>query len=239
MKQLFLIGFFSLILVSCNNETLQVNKKNNQSKVTSKGFEIKGSVENFYPAKVYLNKIIENSIYSIDSSEIIDNHFTFKGIVEYPERFAITFENYSSIALLIIENTTFDVIISSEAIDSPLIKGSKLNSELYDYKVASKNIFKKIDYLFPQFQKARLENDAQKLEEIEIEMKKIENEFTKFSYNFIAQYRTSFIAPMILGDQLKSSNIDTLLIKKTYQLLAPEVKNSPDAEIIASFLNLH
>tara|TARA_R110001583_G_scaffold412_2_gene3786 strand:+ start:30113 stop:30247 length:135 start_codon:yes stop_codon:yes gene_type:complete len=44
---------------------------------------------------------------------------------------------------------------------------------------------------------------------------------------------------MILRDQLKSTTIDTIKILETYNKLSNEVKNSPDAEIIASFLNLH
>jgi len=44
---------------------------------------------------------------------------------------------------------------------------------------------------------------------------------------------------MILRDQLKATFIDTLRIKKAYNTLSNEVKTAPDAEIIASFLNLH
>ena len=53
---------------------------------------------------------------------------------------------------------------------------------MHEYKLASKNIFKKIDYLFTKFQKARLENDVKKLDEVGNELKKIETEFTDFSY---------------------------------------------------------
>jgi len=239
MKKFFLFGVFFIILFSCKKNVSQIKQPNSSSSFTLKGFEIQGTIENFNPEKVYLNKVIENSFYKIDSSEVLNKNFKFKGIVEFPERFAITFENYSSITLFIIENTQFKVFINSETINDPIITGSPLNSKLYKYKLDAKNIFKKIDYLFAQFQKARLENDADKLAEIEVEMKKIEKEFIDFSYEYILQNKESYIAPMILRDQLKSSTIDTLQIKKTYSILASEIKNSPDAEIIASFLNLH
>ena len=93
--------------------------------------------------------------------------------------------------------------------------------------------------MFPQFQKARLENNVEKLNEIELSMKKVEAEFTDFSFNYIIQNKESYLAVMILRDQLKSSIVDTLRIKETYQILSEDVKNSPDAEIISSFLNLH
>ncbi len=238
MKRLFLLSIICVLLFSCKKNVSKVNISTTTI-TNSKSFNLKGRLENFYPKKVYLNKIIENTIYPIDSFSVIENNFNFNGIVDFPERYAITFENYSAVTIVILENVEFEIYINGNSINDPQINGSSLNNKLSEYKVESKKIFKKIDHLFPQFQKARLENDAEKLLKIEQKMKIIENEFIKFSYNFIVQNKNSFVAAMILRDQLKSSTIDTLLVKKTYQLLPSEVKNSPDAEITASFLNLH
>ncbi|MCF6167260.1 MAG: DUF4369 domain-containing protein [Lutibacter sp.] len=182
---------------------------------------------------------MENSIYPIDSSKVIDNTFTFKGIVEFPERYALTFQDYSSVVIFILENTNFELSINQGQINDPLIKGSKLNNKLTEYKTKSKQIFKKIDYLFPQFQKARLENDAKELSIIGNELKSIEKEFINFSFDYVLQNKNSYIAPMILRDQLKSTTIDTLRIKEAYLILSDDIKNSPDSQIIASFLTLH
>ncbi|MFK5958899.1 MAG: DUF4369 domain-containing protein [Lutibacter sp.] len=238
MKRFFLLYFLGLLLFSCAQNPTQVKKQLQTPLNNSTSFEIKGTLENFYSKKVYLNKIIETSIYPIDSSEIINNHFKFIGIVKFPERFALTFENYSSITPFIIENTPLNIIINSKAITDPLITGSPLNTKLNDYKTTSKNIFKKIDYLFPQFQKARLENDAEKLRFIGNEMKNIEHEFVEFSYQYILQNKDSYVSAMILRDQLKSSTIDTLRVGKMYKILSEEVKKSPDAQIISSFLKI-
>ncbi|WP_457618126.1 DUF4369 domain-containing protein [Lutibacter sp.] len=239
MKRFFLLVIFSLILVSCKKKDSQEKQQNISIPTDIKRFELKGILENFYPKKVFLNKIIENSIYPIDSSKVINNTFTFKGIVEFPERFALTFQDYSSVVIFILENTNFELIINTDQINDPIIKGSKLNKELTEYKTKSKQIFKKIDYLFPQFQKARLENDAKELSEIGNELKSIEKEYINFSFNYILQNKNSYIAAMILRDQLKSTTIDTLKIKKTYQALSSDVKKSPDAQTIATFLTLH
>jgi predicted translin family RNA/ssDNA-binding protein len=104
--------------------------------------------------------------------------------------------------------------------------------------LASKKIFKKIDYLFPKFQKARLENDVKKLDEVGNELKQIESEFTDFSYNFIKNNSDSYVAAMVLSDQLKSTTVDTLRITNAYKLLSEEVKKSPDAQLIATTLGL-
>jgi len=239
MARYFLFGMLFSILVSCKENISDVQKANKTKFQISNGFVLKGHLENFYPKKVYLNKIFEQHLYQVDSSNTLDNKFIFIGTVDFPERYALTFENYSSIALVIIENAQFEVIVNGNAINEPIIRGSALNSKLSEYKTKAKGIFKEIDFLFPKFQKARLENDVEKLHDIELKMNEIEQTFTQFSNDFIVQNRNSFVASMILRDQLKSTQIDTLQVKKSYELLSSEVKNSPDSQIIASFLKLH
>uniref|UniRef100_UPI00356724B5 hypothetical protein n=1 Tax=Lutibacter sp. TaxID=1925666 RepID=UPI00356724B5 len=133
-------------------------------------------------------------------------------------------------------NSTFKIVINANEIQDPIITGSELNLKLNEYKQASKNIFKKISYLFPHFQKARLENDAEKLTAIGNDMKKIEKEFTNYSFKFIENNKNSFIAAMVLRDQIKASDIDTLRVKESFQILSDEVKNSPDGLLVKDFL---
>lgn len=240
MKKCVIILCCLFLFLSCNT------KNNNSKKVTNstsnpinQSFILNGELVNGQASKVYLNKIIGNSLYQIDSA-IIDNHkFIIQGIVEYPERFALTFDSYASKTILILENTSITIKIDIDNVNDPIITGSPLNDILLEYKNVSKSIFRKIDYLFPRFQKARLENDVKKLEEIGLEMKTIENEFKQFSFLFIEKNKNSFIAPIILSDQLKTSTIDTIKIQQSYQNISNDVKHSPDAQIIASFLNLH
>lgn len=228
------------LFLSCNTKNNDSKKVNNKASNTiNKGFELSGELVNGQATKVYLNKIIGNSLYQIDSAIINNNTFDIKGIVEYPERFALTFDSYASKTILIIENTSINIKIDIDQVNDPIITGSPLNDILLEYKNASKNIFRKIDYLFPRFQKARLENDVKKLEEIGLEMKIIENEFKEFSFLFIEKNKNSFIAPIILSDQLKTSTIDTIKIQKSYNQISDEVKHSPDSQLIATFLNLH
>lgn len=199
---------------------------------------LNGSLKTAISDKVYLNKIIENDIRPVDSAKIENNNFVFKGSVDYPERFALTFENSSSATILIIENTNFEILLDPSQPNEPIIEGSALNAKLEEYKLASKIIFKKIDYLFPKFQKARLENDVENLDEIGKELKKIETEFTDFSFDFVKKNSDSYVAAMILSDQLKSATIDTIRISNAYKTLSGAVQKSPDAQLVAEAFNL-
>ena len=237
MKWVTTFSFILILLFSCKEKSIKTNNVTSNLK-TLNSFEINGTFENFFTKKVYLNKIIENSFYPIDSAEVLNNTFTFQGQVEYPERFAFTYESFASSSIFIIENTSFKIYLNGKNLQEPIVNGSPLNKELTSYKTSSKKIFKKIDFLFPQFQKARLENDAEKLSEIGIKMKTIENEFTQFTFNYIQQNKASFISAMLLRDQLKTSTIDTIKITEMYKNLSSEVKKSPDAEIIRSYFKL-
>lgn len=235
MKKILVACLCSLVIYSCNNSSTQL-KTENDSK--SKRFVLNGSLKKAISDKVYLSKIIKNKLQPTDSVKIENNSFVFTGAVNYPERFALTFENSSAAIIFIIENTNFEIIIDPDQLNETVIKGSELNAKLDEYKLASKNIFIKIDYLFPKFQKARLENDVKKLAEIGNELKKIEKEFTDFSFNFVKTNSDSYISAMVLSDQLKSSAVDTVRISNAYKQLSQKVKKSPDAQMIATSLSL-
>ncbi len=236
IKYILLLCGCAVILMACKEETVLKNEIVSLKKNT---FKINGTLENFYPQKVYLNKIFENSIFVIDSSSVENNTFYFNGFVEYPERFALSFKHYSTTVILIIENAEITINIDANNLENIIIKGSSLNSEFKNYQTNSKKIFQKISYLFPEFQKYRLENNAEKLAEINNKMKQIEQEFIDFSYNYIAKNNNSYVAAMILRDQLKNTKVDSLKILSSYNILNEDIKKSPDAQIIALTLNLH
>lgn len=235
MQKIIISCFCCLfIFFGCSNpKDKSVVSKN----INTNEFVLEGQLNGYLSNKVYLNKIFDNILHPIDSTLIKNNQFTFRGIVEYPERFALTFENYSSTIVFIVENTPFQIKINTNNIEEAVITGSPLNDLLNEYKLNSKRIFSKIELLFPKFQKARLENDVETLAEIGKQINIIEKEFKNYSYDFINNNTDSYVSAMILSDQLKSSNIDTLKIKETYNLLSDKVKNSPDAQIISFNIN--
>lgn len=238
MKKIILVfGSFLVIFFSCTTPKKKSVKELNTD-VTNK-FVLNGTLKNNASDKVYLNKIDENTLYPVDSTTITNNQFNFEGIVEYPERFALTFNNYATPVIFILENINFQIELEPTQLQDPTILNSPLNYKLNEYKTHSKNIFKKIDYLFPQFQKARLENDADELAEIGKKMQLIEEEFSDFSFQFIENNANSYVSGMILRDQLKSSTADTVKIMNAYKMLSTKVKNAPDATLVAKTLKLH
>jgi hypothetical protein len=231
----WLLLFISISIFGCKKNP----SKNNITPTITKNYTLNGTV-NFDAKMVFLNKIKNDSLFKIDSSAVINNNFIFKGNIISPERFALTFKKLSAIVIVILENQKISISIKKNEFNDPKIIGSPLNTLLLSYKNTSKGIFKKVDYLYPQFQKARLENDIQKLQEIKKKMETIENEFTTYSYHFIEHHKDSFIAAMLLADHLKTSKIDTFKIKQTFNLLPPKIQQSTDGKVVANWVqSLH
>lgn len=236
MKKIFGLLILCTIL-SCESGPVKKNSNTSLAKV-SDSFIINGAFDSYFSEYVYLNKIMHNSLVKLDSSKIENNTFNFSGSVDYPERFALTFENSSAVVIFIVENVNFIMELDAKNPTEPNILNSPLNSELNHYKNHSKEIFREIDKLYPRFQKARLENDAETLDEIGSAMAEIETNYRNYSFNYVSKNPNSYISAMILRDLFKSENADIQKISTHYKLLSEEVKQIPDAQILAMELAL-
>jgi hypothetical protein len=227
--------FFLVVIIACSGKP---KLKKEVAKPIERQFNINGTLSNFYTNRVYLNRFKDNNYFPIDSAAIEDNTFTFTGSVPYPERYVLTFKNYTAEIILILENCELNIEINQLQLNNPTITGSELNVQLNDYQLATKKIFNKIDHLFPEFQTARLENDVQKLKEIREKMNEIEAEYTEFSFDYIENNQNSYLAPMILRDLLKTPPVDSLKVERLFRQFPDSIQQSRDSRIIADYLDL-
>lgn len=226
IKNSFLIIVSILTLGSCAKEVKKVPKKNSYS--------LNISVETITKNVVYLQRLANPK--EIDST-IIDNQTAlFTGSIETPERYLITIEGFFGGKMIVLENDSITIKITNKDLINSKIVGSKLNNELLKVQKNSEKIYNQIDALFPDMQRARLENDAEKLQEISVKMTLIEQENIDFNYNYAKQHPDSFISAMILSDLSKRDAIDSKKISSIYNSFTDEVKKSIDAQKVSIFL---
>lgn len=234
MRSVLILCVVCCILISCKENTSSTTSTKN----TRSTFEITGTIEASYINKVYLHSIRSNSLSIIDSAVITDKSFHFEGHLPYPSRHALAFSNDPTIVTFILENKSIAIDFEKDNLENPVISGSPLNTEFAEYAENVRSIFKQIDALYPEFQRARLENDVTKLDAIAEQMKTIENSYLNYSFDFIAERSTSYVAPIILNDLIHIEQIDTLRIRKAYMGLSEQIKKSNSVQQIAEFLEL-
>lgn len=174
----------------------------------------------------------------IDSTLISNKSAYFKGEIDFPERFAIKVKGIDGGKLFVIENDSIEIVLDKSDLIQSTIKGSKINDELIEFQYKSKQINSKIELLFPDLQRARLNNDAEILEKIASQISAIEQENINFNFDYVNQHTTSFISAMILNDLSKRDDIDADRIVNAYQKLSNNVKQSVDSKEVKLFLAL-
>ena len=192
------------------------------------------STESGTSNKVYLQKIAIAK--EIDSTILKNGNAYFNGNIDTPQRYLITIDGYFGGKMIVLENDSITVEIKNKDLINSNIIGSKLNNELLNVQKESEKIYRKIDVLFPDMQRARLDNDAVKLEDISKKMTLIEQENIDFNFKYAKENPDSFISAMILSDLSRRDSIDTKKITESYNLLSENIKKSADAKKVATFI---
>lgn len=148
------IAFHSLLLViifaSCNT-----NKNNNAN-----GYSISGTIDGLTNGKAILSKLdlITNERVDVDTVEIKNNEFTFKGKLESPYIHTI-FLNEKSKIHFFLENSSMKIKANINDLENAIITGSKEDSlfrsyktnDIFDRKKGMEIMLKYPDYSFAAF----------------------------------------------------------------------------------------
>lgn len=79
-----------------------------------KGYVINGEVENMPDGKIYLKSFRNKMFFDVDTAEVKDGKFTFKGEVDQPLLFGLATENMNYPVQLFLENTDMNVKIGND-----------------------------------------------------------------------------------------------------------------------------
>lgn len=91
-----------------------------------KGYVIHGEVENMPDGKIYLKSFRNKMFFDVDTTEIKDGKFTFKGEVSQPLLFGLATESMDYPVQLFLENTAMDVKIGNDG-ETIIVQNSPAN----------------------------------------------------------------------------------------------------------------
>lgn len=115
MKKLFIIVVAAIAFLSCKENTLQ--------------YSIEGTIKGVTEGAVYLKKFRNKMYFDVDTAEIENGVFKFKGIVDQPEVYALSTSDLSRPLPFFLENAAIIVEIDTDN-KSLAVENSPLN-DLY------------------------------------------------------------------------------------------------------------
>jgi hypothetical protein len=187
--------------------------------------------------KAYLKTNEKNTLISLDSAIIMNGEFNFNGKIDKPIVYGIYVENLKDAIGVFMENDTIYIEAYKDSLVKSKITGSKTHDDYLDFIKQSNYIVSKMNNLFPIFQKARAENDADKLEEINAQMRAINEENTRFVLQYAKQHPDSYISALALQSVLNIPTINKDSIAYIYDQFSDYVKKGDYAIEIAQYLN--
>ena len=93
---------------------------------SKKGYVINGEVENMPDGKIYLKSFRNKMFFDVDTAEIKDGKFTFKGEVDQPLLFGLATESMNYPVQLFLENTDMNVKIGNDG-ETITVQNSPVN----------------------------------------------------------------------------------------------------------------
>lgn len=112
MKQFAVLALSGLLMAGCQE--------------VPKGYVINGVVENMPEGKIYLKSFRNKMFFDVDTAEVKDGKFTFKGEVAQPLLFGLATDQMNYPVQLFIENVDMNVKINSDG-EEILIENSPIN----------------------------------------------------------------------------------------------------------------
>jgi peroxiredoxin len=199
----------------------------------SKEFTIDGTITGYDSGYVYLQKVIDGDLISIDSVKHTEGKFQFKGSVEFPEMYYLNFGDRRRRAMLFLDNSQVVFTAMLDSLENASVTGSLSHDEFKRYKDEMKPFDDKMKELSTKYTEAKKEGNDKLMEEIGSTWDALDNERETAIRAFISINNKSVVAPFVLRSELSHSlevnALDSMLgIFDTTLNASPYVKTLKD-----------
>ena len=228
MKKLLTSFLFVVILMSCadSSENTMI---------------VSGTVKGLKKGVLYLQKVSDTSLVTIDSLEIRgDGNFSFKTVLESPEVFYLYLNKKDN--NIVNDRITFfgepgEITINTawNSFDTKaVIEGSETHKKLEEYrKVMSRFNSQNLELIRAASDPA-FQNDAEAMDSLQKANDKNILRSYLYSLNFALNHKDSDIAPYIALTEVADANI--MYLDSIYNSLTPEVANAKYGRALQNYL---
>ncbi len=177
-------------------------------------YNIEGNVEGLNSGSAILSKVVDNELVTVDSVAVSNGAFAFKGSVEQPEYFVITFADTLEGIQLFLENVNMNIQAKVDSIASAEITGSELTSLFNTFNEEFLKYNMQFRALYNEYMQANIAGDAEKVKEIEEKYSATDDELSAYMKGFVTENTNNVLAPYItlryLASRMELEELETI-----------------------------
>lgn len=180
-------------------------------------FSIKGSIAGVEKGKVYLQKIVDGSPKSIDSTNVEGGKFAFKGKMETPDIRILKLNQHDYFAQFFVDNAEITVTAKKDSLRNTKVTGSPSQDIFQIYIKEYERMSKQGNDLQQKYQAAMSGGKADEAKKAEIDFKAMIEDMNVFTKNFVKEHNNSvvgaYIALLQLSNQIDGAELESITSK--------------------------
>jgi len=235
MKKIFLFVSAAALFASC-------------SKTGDNEFIITGTVEGLDGKNVFLERQDENapgSLVSVDTVKVENGKFEIKGTATEPSIHTLRIDSKEGMVDFILEEGEIKLAVDKDTIAKTKVSGTYNNDELSKFKEELKAIQKGVQKKSMAFQQANMQKmtQAQQAKDTAV-VNQLMNEYKKIQEPLNSKYTSyaennpkSFLSVLITESLFNFPEPDFVKIKKIYNSLTSELKNTKPGKSVKEKLD--
>ena len=203
MRKVFAILVLALAIVSCQSG------KNEYS--------INGTIAGIETGKVYLQKLVDGKPQSVDTADVVDGKFTFKGKMEMPDIRILRLNEQDYFAQLFLDNAKVKIQANKDSLRNTKITGSPSQDIFQKYIDEMEKLNKDVMALQQKYQSSMSSGNSNEAEKAKIEYQAMMDNNKVYTKNFVKENSTSvvsaYIALVQLANQIEAAELDSIASK--------------------------
>lgn len=173
-------------------------------------FLIKARIEGSDNVKFMLFKRSAGSFVVLDSAISRNGQFQMKGSVKYPEMVVLMASEKNQRVQFFLENAKIAISGKIDSVAIAKVTGSKTQDEYQSYISSDRQISKRGDDKYLQYQAANQSGDTASVRKLRDELNSISDELTQLKKDFIKNNPGSYFTPLLIADISPMLQVDEL-----------------------------
>ncbi|MDP4184276.1 MAG: TlpA disulfide reductase family protein [Bacteroidota bacterium] len=188
-------------------------------------YQITGEVVGVQQGKIYLQKAINGTLKNIDSTQLENGHFLFKGRVRIPEVYYLNYEGKNCIAQFFAENSLIAIRSYPDSLAKAEVSGSDTNKLFCSFQEDFNKYTARINVLEQEIAIMTMTGQQSSVMKNLVALEETNRELKRFIIDFVRNNSNSAISPFVILWKLLPL-VEAKELEETVALLSPDLKES-------------